>query len=124
MTADSFRATIVAAILLAAGTAGGHAQQQNQQNNAADANGVKATETVEPSDKSKVKAPPAEGGLNAGGTTGEANDPSDPPSVREDYSAPNGGMSSGAHTGNESPTKEGDSSGGKKESERAKEQPQ
>ncbi len=73
---------VLAAILLSGGTAGVFAQ-------------------------SKPLA--EEGKPEAVGTTGQANDPRDPPSVREHYSAPNGGMSSGAHTGNESPTKKGNS---------------
>lgn len=49
---------------------------------------------------------------------GTENDPN--PATREHFSAPSGGMSSGAHIGNESPTKKGNSADGMKESEAAK----
>jgi hypothetical protein len=107
--------TLFAATLLAATSVSAFAQQPPM-----DANGQKPIEKVDPSDKSKLKAPPEKGGMNAGGTTGQANDPNVPEPLRENYSAPSGGYSSGAHTGNESPTKPGDSSGGKNESEAAK----
>jgi hypothetical protein len=111
MALSSIRLAVFTAMLVAGTTSAVFAQQKAP----ADENPLKA-----PVDESTLKAPPDEDGLNAGGTTGKANDPDDPPSVREHYSAPNGGMSSGAHTGNESPTKKGNSAGDGPESDAAR----
>ena len=53
-------------------------------------------------------------------TVGKSGEKDRPPALKEHYSAPSGGMSSGAHEGNESPTKLGNSAGGKNESDSAK----
>jgi len=96
MNCTFVRATLIAGLLVTGG-AGAYAQS--------------ATSPVYAKPKTDLAKPEE--------TAGKATDPATTgnPAISDHFSTPNGGMSSGAHNGNESPTKKGNSANGQAASE-------
>lgn len=133
MSSHFIRVTLLSAGLLAPGVVFGHAQTVTPRTVTPNTTDEKAATTG--GEKAKIeenyklnKTTTSIQGDNTTATSGTpsattpgAGTESDPnPATREHFSAPSGGMSSGAHIGNESPTKKGNSADGMKESEAAK----
>lgn len=128
MSSHFIRVTLLSAGLLATGVVFSHAQTvapKTTDEKAATTGGEKSkieenyklnktTTSVQDDNTTATSGTPS--ATTAG--AGTENDPN--LATREHFSAPSGGMSSGAHIGNESPTKKGNSADGMKESEAAK----
>lgn len=128
MSSQFIRVTLLSAGLLATGVVFSHAQTvtpKTTDEKAATTGGEKSKieenyklNKTTTSDQGNHTAATSDTPSATTSSTGTENDPN--PATREHFSAPSGGMSSGAHIGNESPTKKGNSADGMKESEAAK----